>query len=150
MKNDLSVSSPFQQYRRWPRHSLCSGRERGPLLSQSPRLKVSMDLWTYPMIIPRAVSCEEGLGGVIPTREREKNRANYESEMRNKKLAFRKDWKAQIMRSACRSSVLKSIYTIHALGCQVHTAPCRPRNPPIFQPSQCFPSPPQLFLAFHN
>lgn len=43
--------------------------------------------------------------------------------MRSKKLAFRKDWKAQITRSACRSSVLKSIHTIHALGCQVLTAP---------------------------
>lgn len=63
VKNDLSVSSPLQQYRRWPCHSLCSGRVRGPLLSQRPGLKVNMDLWTYPMIIPRAVSCE-GWGGV--------------------------------------------------------------------------------------
>ena len=29
-----------------------------PFLSQRPGWKVSMDLWTYPKIIPRAVSCE--------------------------------------------------------------------------------------------
>lgn len=128
MKNDLSVSSPLQQYRRWPRHSLCSGRERGPILSQRPGSEVSMDLWTYPMIIPRAVSCEGG--GGISIQEREKNRANDESEMRSKKLAFRKDWKAQITRSSCRSSILKSIHTILALGCQVRTAPHHPQNTP--------------------
>lgn len=48
--------------------------------------------------------------------------------MRSKKLAFRRDWKAQITRSACRSSVLKSIHTIHALGCHVFAAP--PDHPP--------------------
>lgn len=73
VKNDLSVSSPLQQYRCWPRHSLCSGRVRGPLLSQRLRLKVSMDLWTYPMIIPWAMSCEVGGGrGDFYTRQREK------------------------------------------------------------------------------
>lgn len=56
----------------------------GPLLSQRPGLKVSMDLWTYPMIIPQAVSCEEGWG--VSIREKEKNRPNDEREMRSKKL----------------------------------------------------------------
>lgn len=67
-----------------------------------------------------------GGGEVISIQEKEKNRPNDESEMRSKKLAFRKDWKAQITRSACRSSILKSIHTIHALGCQVLTAPPPP------------------------
>lgn len=49
-----------------------------------------------------------------------------------KRLAFRMDWKAQIMRSARRSSVFKSIYTIHALGCQVRAAP---RHPTTLPPS---------------
>lgn len=70
-------------------------------------------------------------------RERKKQTRWWERD-ENKKLAFRKDWEAEIMRSACRSSVLKSIYTIHALGCQVHTAPCCPRNPSVSQPLQCF------------
>ena len=69
-------------------------------------------------------------GGGISIREREKNRANDESEMRSKGLAFRKDWKAQITRSACRSSVLKSIHTIFALGCQVRAAPHHAKNTP--------------------
>lgn len=125
MKNDLSVSVPLQQYRRWPRHSLCSGRERGPLLYQRPGLKVSVDLWTYPMIIPRAVSCEGEEEGLC-MRKREKRGKWWERESRSKKLAFRKDWKAQITRSACRSSVLKSIHTILALGCQVLSAPPDP------------------------
>lgn len=51
--------------------------------------------------------------------------------MRSKKLAFRKDWKAQITRSACRSSISKSIHTILALGCQVRTAPHHPQNTPL-------------------
>lgn len=71
-----------------------------------------------------------GGGGGISIQEREKNRANDESEMRSKKLAFRKDWKAQITRSSCRSSILKSIHTILALGCQVRTAPHHPQNTP--------------------
>lgn len=90
------------------------------------------------MIIPWAVSCEgrEGEGGDFYTRKREKNRPNDERETRSKELAFRKDWKAQIMRSARRSSVLKSIYTIHALGCQVHTAD--PRTPTYPEPYSAF------------
>lgn len=46
--------------------------------------------------------------------------------MRSKKRAFRRDWKAQITRSARRSSVLKSIHRIHAQGLQVLT----PHPPP--------------------
>lgn len=127
-------------------HSLCSGGERGPLLSQRPGLKVNMDLWTYPMIIPWAVSCDGGVnrGGKAggrpflyekKKREREKNRANDEREMRSKKIVFRRGWKAQITRSACRSSVLKSIHTIHALGCHVLAAPPdHPPSPPTNKP----------------
>lgn len=136
MKNDLSVSSPLQQYRRWPCQSLCSGRERGPLLSQRPGLKVSMDLWTYPMIIPQAVSCEGGGWGVAgwlrgrPFLDKKRRKTHW--MMRERWEVKSLDWKAQIMRSACRSSVLKSIHTIHALGCQVLTA--TPDNPPDPRP----------------
>lgn len=62
MKNDLSVSGLGQQYRRWPA-SLYAQAEptRAPLLYQRLGSKVNMDLWTYPMIIPGAVSCEAGV-----------------------------------------------------------------------------------------
>lgn len=61
--------------------------------------------------------------------------------MRSKKLAFRRDWKAQIMRSACRSSVLKSIHTIHAQGHQgLTSSPLTITSflPQIPWPFQCF------------
>lgn len=129
VKNDLSVSSHLQQYRRWPHHSLCSGREWAPRLSQRLGLKVSMDLWTYPMIIPQAVSyvcaCVCVFGGVFL---HEKDRAKHAEWWEGWEVKSLQDWKAQIIRSACRSSVLKSIYTIHALGCQVHAALCCPRT----------------------
>lgn len=61
-----------------------------------------------------------------------------------KSLHLGKDSEAQIIRSARRSSVFKSIYTIHALGCGVHSAPCCcPRNPPTHTPH---PRPYSVFL----
>lgn len=58
----------------------------------------------------------------------EKDRAKHAEWWERWEVKSLQDWKAQIIRSACRSSVLKSIYTIHALGCQVHAALCCPRT----------------------
>lgn len=67
--------------------------------------------------------------------------------MRNKESAFQKDWKAQITGSTRRSSVFKSIHTIHALGCQVHEALYGHRNPHKSQTTKAA-SKLQLFLGF--
>lgn len=67
--------------------------ERAPLLPPRPGSEVNMDLWTYPMIIPGAVSCEAGVnragggergggggGGRFYRRRREEGRQKKEAE----------------------------------------------------------------------
>lgn len=107
---------PRQQYRCRPRRSLCPGSEQGPLLSQRPGLKASMDLWTYPMIIPWAMSCEGGDGMSADGMMRETERWNV------KRLHLGRTGREKIMRSMCY---------LHdsALGCRLHTAPRSPGPP---------------------
>lgn len=69
--------------------TLYAQAENGALfLSHRPGWKVSMDFWTYPKIIPRAVSCEgkgrEVGGEDFYTRKRE-NSSDDEGEMRSKR-----------------------------------------------------------------
>lgn len=62
---------------------------------------------------------------------------------RSKKLAFRTDCKAQIMRSARRSAALKSTQAIHAQGRQVLTSPPDDPRPPTHTQTQTLTPAPQ-------
>lgn len=151
MKNDLSVSGPGQQYRRWPATLYAQAERTGaPLLSQRPGSEVNMDLWTYPMIIPRAVSCEAGVnragggerggGGHFYKGGREeekgrgekKSRASDEGEMRSKKACIYKALRGPdheiSMQVIC--SGIHSHHSCPGLSCPPLTPPSPPPQPP--------------------
>lgn len=81
-----------------PPQSSCSGRQTGPLSTAETRLRGQHG--------PLDISCDN-TGGSVTARGVECWRKNRLREMRSKELAVRKDWKARIMGSACRSSVWK-------------------------------------------